>query len=174
MKHISERIKYILMGVLFVSVLGAFAHSFYDWSGKNPLIGLFFPRNESTWEHMKLVFVPMLIYSICMRQKMKKKYSAYTFIALCGTFVGTWIMPALCFSYRGVLGYGLMWADIATFFVAVLLAFILENHMLYRIGHKECPNVTTIAILLVGLQLLAFVWFSYRPLSIGIFQTLPQ
>ena len=34
----------------------------YDWSGQMWFVGLFVPVNESTWEHMKLLFVPMLIY----------------------------------------------------------------------------------------------------------------
>ena len=35
---------------------------FYDWSGKNEIVGILFPANESTWEHLKLALVPTFIY----------------------------------------------------------------------------------------------------------------
>ena len=43
--------------ILSVSLLGTLLHFTYRWSGRNPLIA---PVNESVWEHMKLLFFPML------------------------------------------------------------------------------------------------------------------
>lgn len=53
---------YTIAGILFTSVTGTLAHFVYDWSGQNVLAGLFTPVSESTWEHMKLLFFPMLLY----------------------------------------------------------------------------------------------------------------
>lgn len=47
-----------IVGILFVSVLGVLMHFVYEWSGSNRFVGLFAPINESTWEHMKLLFFP--------------------------------------------------------------------------------------------------------------------
>ncbi len=60
-----KRLKYFTMGgILFVLITGSLAHFLYDWSGNNLIIGLFSPVSESIWEHMKLIFFPMLIYSL--------------------------------------------------------------------------------------------------------------
>ena len=48
-----------IAGILCVSILGTLLHFTYRWSGRNPLIGLIAPVNESVWEHMKLLFFPM-------------------------------------------------------------------------------------------------------------------
>ena len=40
-----------------------FAHFFYSWF-PNVLFSIFFPVNESIWEHMKIIFTSILIYSI--------------------------------------------------------------------------------------------------------------
>ena len=48
--------KYMILGTIFVSVLGSLAHFFYDWTNNNAFVGLLTPINESTWEHMKLIF----------------------------------------------------------------------------------------------------------------------
>ena len=45
-----------IAGILCVSILGTLLHFTYRWSGRNPLIGLIAPVNESVWEHMKLLF----------------------------------------------------------------------------------------------------------------------
>ena len=49
-----------LFRFIFISVLGVLLHFTYEWSGNNPIVGLFSATNESTWEHLKLLFFPML------------------------------------------------------------------------------------------------------------------
>ncbi len=65
--------RYIVTGFLFVGILGTLFHFVYGWCRQARLIGLFVPVNESTWEHMKLLFIPMLIYIAICFQYVKKK-----------------------------------------------------------------------------------------------------
>ena len=51
-------------GLLFLIVFGTCAHFIYEWSGHNKLAGVICAVNESTWEHMKLVIGPSLIWMI--------------------------------------------------------------------------------------------------------------
>ena len=74
--------RYTMIGIVFVLITGSLAHFVYDWSGKNHIVGLFTPINESVWEHMKLLFFPMLIYSLVMLLRYRKKYSCIS-SALC-------------------------------------------------------------------------------------------
>ena len=53
-----------MTGFLFTSILGTFLHFFFDLTGGNVVAALFSAVNESIWEHMKLLFFPMLIFSI--------------------------------------------------------------------------------------------------------------
>ena len=62
------------IGVIFVLIAGTLAHFLYDWSGKNFVIGFFTPINESIWEHIKLLFFPMLIYAPILILKFRRKY----------------------------------------------------------------------------------------------------
>ena len=48
-----------LLGALFVLVTGTALHFVYGWSGGHPVAGALSAVNESVWEHMKLVFVPL-------------------------------------------------------------------------------------------------------------------
>ncbi len=52
------------LGILFTAALGSFGHFAYDLSKENILVALFCPVNESTWEHLKLLFFPFLLFSL--------------------------------------------------------------------------------------------------------------
>lgn len=70
-KHMKCSKKYVWIGFFFCLILGSLSHFFYQWSGNTPAVGLFSPVNESAWEHMKLVFFPVLLYAISGRLFLK-------------------------------------------------------------------------------------------------------
>ena len=51
-----------LISFFVIGIIGVLSHFVYEWSGENAFVGLFFPVNESIWEHLKLIFYPALIY----------------------------------------------------------------------------------------------------------------
>ena len=53
-----------LIGVIFTILFGSVNHFLYKWSGKKKIVGLISPVNESTWEHMKLITTPMILFSL--------------------------------------------------------------------------------------------------------------
>ena len=59
MKKLNAVLEFIIVGTV-----GTLWHFVYDWTGDNHFIGFFFPVNESTWEHLKLIFFPAIIYSV--------------------------------------------------------------------------------------------------------------
>lgn len=52
--------KYTLIGIVFSMTAGVLLHFLYEWTGRNPVVGAFSPVNESVWEHLKLLFFPVL------------------------------------------------------------------------------------------------------------------
>ena len=48
-----------IFSTIFVMILGTLLHFTYEWSGGNLLVASFSAVNESTWEHLKLLFYPM-------------------------------------------------------------------------------------------------------------------
>ena len=93
----------IIIGILAVWVSGSLFHFVYDWTGKNTFVGLFFPTNESTWEHMKLAFLPMNLYGIYTWYALKDRFAASGFAILLGANVATWAIPFLYYTYFHLL-----------------------------------------------------------------------
>ena len=60
----SSILKFEIISAIFMLVVGTLLHFTFGWSNNNPLIGTFSAVNESTWEHLKLLFFPMLISTI--------------------------------------------------------------------------------------------------------------
>ena len=72
---------YFIGGILFTAILGTLSHFFYDWTGQGALIGLVSPVNESTWEHMKLVFFPLLFWTLLASPGLSGEYPAWEYRA---------------------------------------------------------------------------------------------
>ena len=51
-------------GFLFASILGTFLHFLFDLSGQSVIAAIFSAVNESIWEHMKLIYCPMLLFAL--------------------------------------------------------------------------------------------------------------
>lgn len=186
-QHIKKNslLRYCVYGFFFVSILGTLAHFFYEWSGQNPIIGFFSSVNESTWEHMKLLFFPMLLYYVLTYKKLEKAYPLSSSTYPLSILVGTWLIPVLFYSYSGILGFNLTFLDILTFYVSVFLAFLCfyslskdhpadSEHQNLKQKHPK-RNAWLMKLkpyfnFLVFLFLLLFLLFTYRPPKLGIFK----
>lgn len=157
---------YTILGILFVIIAGTLSHFVYEWSGNNFILGFFFPVNESTWEHMKLCFFPMLLYSCFMNRKLKDDYPCVTSSLLFGVLLGTFLIPIIFYTYSGILGQNYIFFDIATFIISVLLAFIA----VYRLSLSCVLDSFSLRLkILVFLTAICFLVFTYHPPGIGLF-----
>ena len=115
----------ILLGVPVLWAAGPALHFLYPLSGGALLAGLLAPVNESVWEHLKLALWPQTLwwtagYVLCARRQAADA-AAWCAAAL-GALVATGCaMLLLFYFYTGAFGVELLWADIALFFLAVLL-----------------------------------------------------
>lgn len=162
-----KRTLYTIIGILFVFITGTLAHFVYEWSGSNPLVGYFFPVNESSWEHMKLCFFPMLVYFFFMRGKLKTEYPCVSSGLLAGILLGTFLIPVLFYTYSGILGQNYLVLDIATFAVSVILSYWAA----YRLSLScRLARYTLLLKGLVAALAICFFVFTDNPPTIALFQ----
>lgn len=57
-------LKIEVLNTIFILILGTLLHFTFEWSNNNLLVGTFSSVNESTWEHLKLLFFPTLITAL--------------------------------------------------------------------------------------------------------------
>lgn len=155
--------RYLIAGAILVMTVGTLTHFMYAWSGYNPLVGLFTPVNESTWEHMKMVFFPMLFYGLFLDSRHLPCVDPWIAPAI---LFGTWLIPVLFYTYSGILGKTVTVIDIAIFYISVLAAFLLLYHRAETCRRR--PGTTILRIVIAGLAICFFL-FSYAPPHLGIF-----
>ena len=157
--------RFCVIGFLVTTILGVISHFVYEWTGGNFLVGLFFPMNESTWEHMKLLFFPMFLFALVAGKKMERQYPCIYNAMFTGILVGLALIPTLFYTYSGILGFFVDWVNIAVYVLSVLVAYIV----VYRVA-LTCRNKNPMVLRIVMYVLLvAFMVFSVYPSKLGIF-----
>ena len=156
-----------LAGFAVTSFAGTLLHFLYDWSGGSIVTAPFSGVNESTWEHMKLLFWPMLLFAAA-QSFFFKDYKGFLCVKLRGTLLGLTLIPVLFYTYNGVIGKSPDWINIAIFFVSAAAVYIYEAMLLYS-GKPSCKSPKSAIAVLCVIALL-FVLFTFRTPEIGIFK----
>ena len=158
-----------LMGFAVTAFAGTILHFLYDWLGESPWVAAFSGVNESTWEHMKLLFWPMFIYAI-VQSFFFKETDNFWCIKLRGILSGLVLIPVLFYTYNGAVGKSPDWLNITIFFVCAAIAYIFEARLL-RKQNLRCQSPNWAFVLLCFIAVL-FVLFTFKTPEIGIFKTL--
>ena len=73
---------------------GTILHFLYDWTGGSILAAPFSGVNESTWEHMKLLFWPLVLFALVQRLFFRDQKN-YWCVKLAETLLGLVFILAL-------------------------------------------------------------------------------
>lgn len=160
--------KWQIAGGLFTIILGVLLHFTYEWSGEKAWVGVFSAVSESTWEHLKLIFVPMLLFSFVEWFGYGKYEPGFLAIRAFSILIGMAAIVISFYTYTGILGQNFMVADIATFFIGVLAAYFWSGRML-EMGNFTSRSAALIGVMLIALLAIAFVAFTFSPPEFGMF-----
>lgn len=155
------------IGVIFVLITGTLAHFLYDWSGKNFVIGFFTPINESIWEHIKLLFFPMLIYAPILILKFRRKYPCIISALCLGILAGSLLIPILYYTYTSIAGSDVFVLDIGIFILSTIIAFRLSYKLSLSCRSKR---YTLLLCILTVLLFACFIIFTYHPPGMILFE----
>ena len=161
-------LRWELIGFAFTGAVGTLLHFVYEWTGGDPLIAAFCAVNESTWEHMKLLFFPALVFSVVQVWALGRTYPDLLEVRAISVLAGLALIPTLFYTYTGVLGFHVMWADIAVFFLAALGMCALEFRLL---GRRRAALWRQVAgLLLLWVLAFLFVYWTFRPPHLGLWR----
>ena len=136
---------------------GSFVSFFYEWSSYNKIIGILFPANESTWEHLKLAILPTILYFAF--GKIFIKNDNYLFALFISLLVPIVVIPILFYTYTAVIGHEILFIDILIYLFAVLFAFFMC--WLILLLNPLNKNYNIIAIIGLIVILICYLTFNY-------------
>ena len=156
-----------LMGFGVTSLGGTLLHFLYDRLGEAAWVAPFSGVNESTWEHMKLLFWPMFIYAAVQSFFFRDRENFWC-VKLRGTLLGLTLIPIIFYTYNGVIGTSPDWINIAIFFIAAAVAYIYEAR---RFGREALScKYPRLALAVLCVTALLFAVFTFATPEIGIFK----
>lgn len=148
-----------LAGILWTILIGTLLHFTYKWSRCNPFVGLFSPTNESTWEHMKMIFFPMVSFIIV--QSIYFKNPIYLTTGTVGLILSLILVPSLFYTYTFFLGEPILFLDIAIFIIAIIAGFLLQR-LFVKKKQRIIPMFLAISLIII-LYFLFFYFTIYPP-----------
>lgn len=147
-------------GFAFTSLGGTILHYLYELTGRSVLAAPFSGINESTWEHMKLLFFPLFLFA-AIQSFFFKDYKGFWCVKLAGTAVGLILIPAIFYTYNGAFGKSPDWFNIAIFFICAAVVFLLEAYLLKKDSFKCKRRWIPIAVLcVIGVLFILFTFIT--------------
>ena len=159
-------LKIEIISTIFIIILGVLFHFTFEWSNGNVFVGTFTPVNESIWEHLKLLFFPMVITIIVGYFYEGKNIENYLCAKTFGIIISMIFTIIAYYTYSGVIGRNIDVVNIIIFIFAV----IMGQYVSYKKIKSKfyCNNLVSIIILVI--IYLYFLVFTFYPPQIGLFK----
>ena len=160
--------KWELAGLFVTLILGNLLHFVFDWSGENSIVAAFAAVNESTWEHMKLLMIPWVVWSLVEAVVLRDSRRPMLLARAMGLLAGVLLIPTVYYTYTGALGVSSMIVDVLLFQTAVLLGAWVSWRIMA--GGKGTGLLWSVLGLLILLGVWAlFLLFTFRAPDLPLF-----
>ena len=154
-----------LFGFIFTAISGILLHFLYEWTNESCFAAIFSSISESTWEHMKLMYFPLLVFAL-LQSFFFDEYKSFWCVKLIGIMAGLLLIPVLFYTYNGAIGKSPDWFNIAIFFISAATVFLLESTLLEK-DHNHCkPWLAILIICAIGTL---FAVFTFKVPNLPIF-----
>lgn len=155
-----------LKKIKIIAVLGIFllsfpSHFIYDLF-PNFITSIFFPVNESIFEHMKIIFTSTLLYGIIdyiLLQKNNIKFNNFSFQLFFTSFISIPIYLLIYLPIKALLGEKLI-ISISLLLITYILSQIISYYIL---SIKPLPRLNKATIPLIILTYIIFTILTYYP-----------
>ena len=156
-----------MAGFVFTAVAGTLLHFLFDWTGGNVAAALFSAVNESIWEHLKLLFYPMVTFALLEYRYWGRNVDSFWCIKLMGILFGLLFIPVIYYFYTGAFGIKADWVNIVIFFLAAALVYWMETKLFQK--EFTCHLSAKAAIRVIFLIGIAFTVFTFWTPCVPLF-----
>lgn len=160
-----KRLKIIsIIGIFILCFIFHFVYELLPCS----LTAIFFPVNESIWEHMKLMFTSVIVYGIIdyiLLQKFKIRYNNFftsLFVAAI-TIIPIFLMIYLPFYYK--IGPK-MFLNIGVMLLSIIISQVISYYILKA---KDYNKLNIVSLILIIISYIIFAYLTYNPIKNELF-----
>lgn len=150
-----------LIAVINIFLISFLAHFTYNFL-PNTLTSIFFPVNESIFEHMKIIFTSTIIYGLLDYTLLKLnniKFNNFLFQLMFTSFISIPIFLIMYLPIHFIVGEYLI-LTLLLLFITYLISSIISYNILI---HKSIPLLNIISIPLIIIIYSIFTYLTYNP-----------
>lgn len=128
-----------------VSIIGCFllaflTHFLYDWV-PNTLFSIFFPVNESIWEHMKMLYTTILLYEL---------------------------IEFIIFKLKKIKVNNFLFASFTSAVLSIPIYLIIFLPIYYKMGENMLITLVIMLITIIIVQIIHYKLITYKELHLNI------
>lgn len=155
----------------FIGIVGAALHFTYEMSNySSNVVAYFSAVNESTWEHLKMVFFPGLIFALIQYTYVRDQVNNYIVAKVASLVLMPLVITVGWYIYAPIVGRSIYRIDLLLFYVAVLVGQYASYKLLTR--PTLARSFTQIAIGVFIVLFVSFSTFTFYPPKIFLFEHL--
>ncbi len=168
LKKFSPLQKTHIAGLVFTCIAGSLLHFVYDWTGQNKIAALFSATNESTWEHLKLLWVSLAVFAVVEFFLYGRTQKNFLCVKYLSAVVGMSFITIAFYTISGVIGKNIDIINIALFYIGAALAWRF-SYKYMRTDRFSSPVCVPVCRVLAALTAVCFAVWTYNPPQLGIF-----
>lgn len=157
-----------LIGILAITILGFLLHYVFSWTNSSPVIGLLVPVNESVWEHLKLGYTAVLLFSVYEYSRKIITYNNYYVAKLIGVIALELTIVSIYYGYHFLTTKNILLLDISSYVVGVVICQYFTNSLLQLKPISKTINaISLVAFIVLGIL---FGLATYYPPHLAMFK----
>ncbi len=156
-----------LLSVIGIFIIAFPIHFIYD-KFPNSIFSIFFPVNESIWEHMKMLFTCFIIWGFieyAISQKFKLLYHNFIFSNFFSAIISIPIFLILYLPFHYTIGHNM----IITLIIMLITFSIVEYLSFIILKTKEIRYINYISLILIVISYIIFGYLTYHPIRQDLF-----
>jgi hypothetical protein len=157
-----------LAGIIAIVVLGFLWHYLYSWTNHSKIIGSIAPVNESLWEHLKLGYWSLILYSLVEYMYLQDKINNYFLGKLLGILALEMTILLIYYGYTWIAGRDIFWLDIGAYVLGAILCQYIAHYIFAQQDYGAFVSKTSL-MLFSGIGVLLAIT-TYYPPHTGIFK----
>ena len=160
---------YQIISSIFACIVGTLLHFTYEFFGENIFVATFSAINESVWEHLKLLLIPMIAWWSIFYVRYSHKYNLnidkWFSSSLVALITSMYIQLSTFYIYTGAFNIEYLIIDILIFLLAVTLGQYMGLHF-YKYGKEHNYKICILVILLI---IILFIFMTFYPPHLPLF-----
>ena len=156
-----------IISVFIIMCLSFLSHFIYEWYD-NFLFSMFFPVNESIWEHMKLLITPVLIYALIeyfIYKNKSIKFNNFSLSYSISIIIGIILYLIIYLLFNHFFAHNIIVSIVLLFFDYIFISFV--SYLI--INTRKIKYSKTIGNLLIIVIYFMFYYLTYYPIHYYIF-----